>query len=439
MGQTVLGIIIIAVIGLVFWFGFSRKMPVGIIMILGSIAAMLVGGFGIPFRHLVEGSMYFLHLMAVIATGMLFIKTMEATGALDAITRSICAATARYPSVLLAILAVLVMFPAMLTGSTPVSVLTTGVLVSYTLMRIGIPKLETAGIVGMAALCGQSAPPVNVMVMIICASTFMPYEGFGLPLAIMTFPLAIFSALYLGRKYVKTEVLLKMAEEDREAGKLLSVGKALWVFSPIILLAILMIIPRSFPFSLPDPNTPFMFLLATILAMFTGIKKVNMLTVSRETIESGMVVLALFVGMGVLVQALSLTGVRGLLATTVVALPQTALYLSTIIAPPLLGGPIVPFGVSAILGPPLVLAFSAKNAIIVTSGISMFLSLGCLFPPTALSSLFAAQIVGIENYMTVTKRCWFPAVVTAIVGLLFIIFADPIGRALVSLAVKPGG
>jgi len=433
MGQTVLGIIIIAVIGIVFWFGFSRKMPVGIIMILGSIAAMFVGGFGIPFRHLVEGSFYFLHLMAVIATGMLLVKTMEATGALDAMTRSICAATAKYPSLLLAILAVFVMFPAMLTGSTPVSVLTTGVLVSYTLMRIGVPKLETAGIVGMAALCGQSAPPVNVMIMIICTSTFMPYEGFGLPLAILTFPLAIFSALYLGRKYVKTEALLKMAEEDRQAGKLVSGMTAVKIYLPLIVLVIFMILPQIFPFSLPDPNTPLMFVICTIIAIFTGTKKINILTVSRETIESGLVVLTLFVGMGVLVHALSLTGVKGLLATTVVALPQTALYLSTLIGPPLLGGPIVPFGVSAILGPPLVLAFSAKNAIIVTSGISLFLSLGCLFPPTALSSLFAARIVGIDNYMSVTKRCWFPAVVMAIVGLLVIIFADPIGRILVSI------
>ena len=428
MDQTALATIIILVMGSLFWVGFKLKMPVGITMVLASIGAMMVGGFGLPFRHLGEGGMYFLNLMAQIVTGMFFVKVMEASGALNAIARTTCAKTARHPYLLLAILAVFVMFPAMLTGSTPVSVLTTGVLVYQTLLRTGMPKLEIAAIISMAALAGQSAPPVNVMIMIICTSTFMPYEGFTLPLVVMTFPQAILSAWYFGRKYVKTDVLLKMAEEDREAGNLVEGWQLFKIFIPFMVLVIMMVVPIVAPFAVPDPNIPFMFVVCAIVSMFTGVKKINFFKTSLDTVDSGLGVLCLFVGMGILVHVMSLTGAKGLFATTVVALPLWALYISTAFGPPLLGGPVVPFGVSAILGPPLVLAFAAKNSIIVTSAISMLLSLGCLVPPTALSSLFAGEIVGIPNYLIITRRCWLPASISLVGSILVIMYADPIAK-----------
>jgi len=67
-------------------------------------------------------------------------------------------------------------------------------------MKMGIPKLETAAILAMGSIAGQQAPPVNVPIMIICTSVFMPYEGFMAPLALINFPLGIFSILLLGRR-----------------------------------------------------------------------------------------------------------------------------------------------------------------------------------------------------------------------------------------------
>jgi len=431
MNQTTLDIIILASMAGVFVLGFWRKLPVGIIMVLASVVALLVGGFGISFRHIVEGSHYFILLMSQIVMGMFFIKIMEATGALDAIARIILSWTVRSPLLLLAILAVFVMFPAMFTGSTPVSVLTTGVIVAKMLQRIGVPKLETGVIIAIAALAGQSAPPVNVMVMIICTSTFMPYQGFELPLALVCFPQAILTAWAYGLKYVKRENLKALVDEDRRDGKLVENG---WVilklFSPIILLVGLMILPRVLLFSIPDPNTPFMFLASGILAMFTGVTKMKFIETSRKTIDSSLTVLILFIGMGVIVQTMSATGVSGLLATSVVALPLWALFVSVVIGPILLGGPVVPFGVAAILGPPLVLAFGAYNSVIVTSAISLLLSLGCLVPPTALSSLFAGEILGIKNYLTITKRAWPVALITIVIAVLMIYYANPIGKFL---------
>jgi hypothetical protein len=44
-----------------------------------------------------------------------------------------------------------------------------------------------AAILAMASIAGQQAPPVNVPIMIICTSVFMPYEGFMAPLALLNF------------------------------------------------------------------------------------------------------------------------------------------------------------------------------------------------------------------------------------------------------------
>ena len=430
MSATTEVIIAIVAMGIMFFAGFKFKLPVGIIMTLASIVAALIVGFGIPIQHLIEGAFYFENLMGLIITGMVFIGIMTSTGALDAITRWIMYKSYTQPNILLAILAVIIMFPAMITGSTPVAVLTTGVLVAPILLRMKIPKLETAAIIGMAALMGQSAPPVNVMVMIICTSTFMPYEGFALPLAILTFPLAILSAIVLGRKYITVESLKVLVDEDLKANKILPSGKIFVQFIPLILLVILMVLPRIWPFRFPDPSMALIFLACGIVALFTGVKRISFWKQSLDTFNEAFVVMVLFVGMGIFVHFLSLTGGKGFLAAITVSLPQWALYISSAIMPPILGGPIVPFGTSAILGPPIVLAFSAKNAIIITSGLSLFLSLGCLAPPTALSSLFAARIVGIENYLAVTKRCWKLALLTGVIGFLVMYFANPIAGIL---------
>lgn len=430
MSETLEILIALGIMGIVFYFGFKKKLTVGIIMILASIAAAFFVGFGIPIQHLVEGTFYFEHLMGIIITGMVFIGIMRATGALDGITRFIMFKFYKYPSILLSMLAVIVMFPAMITGSTPVAVLSTGVLVAPILLRMKIPKLETASIIGMAALMGQTAPPVNVMVMIICTSTFMPYEGFGLPLALVSFPLAILSAIVLGRKYVTVNKLKELVDEDLKEGKIFSGTKLLYLFAPLITLVVLMILPRIWPFAIPDPSMPLIFMICAFVALLTGVKRVNFFTESLEIFKHAFVVMTLFVGMGVFVHFMSLVGAKGLLATTTVSLPRWALYISTVIAPPLVGGPIVPFGTSAILGPPIVLAFTDLNSIMVTTGLSLFLSLGCLAPPTALSSLFASRIVGIENYLSVTKRCLPLALLTAVVGFLVVYFANPIGAFL---------
>ena len=137
---------------LVFGAIFLKKIPVAALLIIAAAIGALVGGFGFPLRHLVEGSQLFLMLMLTVATGMLFMSVLKANGALDVLTRLIVQTFHKSPTLLLIFLMVLIMLPAMLSGSAPASVLSTGVLVAPILLKLKIPKVETASIIAMG-LC----------------------------------------------------------------------------------------------------------------------------------------------------------------------------------------------------------------------------------------------------------------------------------------------
>ncbi|MGI6147245.1 MAG: hypothetical protein ACOYEM_07515, partial [Bacillota bacterium] len=104
--------LIACAMGITFWFGFGRKFPAGIVMAMASAVGMLVSGLGFDIRHLVEGSFYFLNLMMMIATAILFITVLEMSGSFDELTRFMIVKLQRYPSILLCLLMLLVMLPA---------------------------------------------------------------------------------------------------------------------------------------------------------------------------------------------------------------------------------------------------------------------------------------------------------------------------------------
>jgi hypothetical protein len=51
-------------------------------------------------------------------------------------------------------------------------------------------------------------------------------------------------------------------------------------------------------------------------------------------------------------------------------------------------------------------------------------------PPTALAGIFAAQVVKVKNYFSILRICLFIAFLTAVYGILMIIFANPLGKIL---------
>lgn len=412
-------LIIFLVMVIVFALGcFKFKLPVGISMMLAAVAGAISGGYGIPIRHLVEGTFGYLDTILVIATAMIFMKSIQMSGALDAISTLFIEKFHHRPTILLIFLTLVVMFPGMITGSTTASVITAGSLVTPVLIAMGIPMVETATIIAIAGLLGMIAPPVNVPVMIIGGGVDMPYSGFGLVLALMTFPPAILSSIYLGRKYVKD---FKIEDLDGKLDFELRKKLGLKVYIPILVLMVLLVAVKALPNVMPNLGLPLIFLISTCFSLFTG-RKIDIYKVSKDAIKDAMPVLAILMGVGMFIQIMTLTGVRGFIVVNCLSLPEVLLYVAIAITIPLFGA-VSAYGAASVLGVPFLLALISKDQIVTAAALSLIASLGDLMPPTALAGLFAAKIVGVENYVDVLKRCRVPALMILTIGIVFIIFS----------------
>ena len=404
---------------------FACKLPVSLSMVLSSISGVIVGGFigGLDLtlmdalRHLVEGMFSYVDTILVISTAMVFMKVIEASGALDAVSSVIIEKFHKLPALMLCLIMIIVMFPGMITGSSTASVLSAGSIMAPVLMMMGVPALETASILAMGGILGMIAPPTNLPAMIIGAGIDIPYSGFELPLALLTFPLAFVFVLMFAYKYVK-----KM---DYEAvkNKLNTASRKKFgfrVYIPIIVAIILMVVSKMVSaFSI---GMPLVFLISAIVGCFTGYK-VNLPKVAKDSSNSVLPVMGILMGVGMFIQIMTLTGVRGLIVTSCLSLPGWALYVAMAVSMPLFGA-VSSFGSASVLGVPFLLAFLNKEEIIVAAALSLIASLGDMMPPTALAGIFAAQVVGLEKYTPVLKKCLVPCLMVIVWGILFILGAN---------------
>lgn len=400
-----------------------KRLPDGMIILLAGVIATIVDGWGFPIRHYVEGSFYFFYLILTIGSGMVMVDVFKENGLLYTLTRTLITRFYNYPSILLSLLMFIIMFPGLVTGSAPACVLTTGVMIAPILMKMGIPRIETAAILAMGSIAGQQGPPVNVPIMIICTSVFMPYEGFMIPLALLNFPLAIISILWIGRKYVTVERLREIAAEPPEPGMPKS---SLKLYIPFFVMAFLLSAPRLIH-GWPDTSTPLTFMVTSIIALFTG-RKFNFFKSSKKTFDHAMSMVILFTGIGVMIQSMALTGVRGLIATITISLPRLLLFTGFTITGILLPGVLVTFGTAAVIGPPYILALQDLNSIILSCGAALIMGLGCLIPPTGIGGLFAMRVVGETKYWPIFKKCIIPSLYALIIATLFMVYANEIGR-----------
>ena len=404
---------------------FKFKLPVGIAMALSAISGSLIAGFGIPVHHLVEGGFNYLNTILVIATAMVFMKVIQYNGMMDTITRWLIEKFYSKPALLIIGLSFIVVFPGMITGSSTAAVLTGGVLVAPVLIFMGFPKELTAAVIAMAAVFGEAAPPININALIIGGGIDLPYTGFTLPLLIITVPLIIITSLFLGRKFLKTFNYEKM-KEKLPSSYLGEYG--IWLFLPIIILFALMLRETFFPQLFPTLGMPIYFLIAAIIGIFSG-KKFNFIKVSQEAVHDALPVLGILVGVGMFIQIMTLTGLRGYIVINCLSLPRYLLYTGIAISMPLFGA-VSAYGSASVLGVPFALALLESNPVITVSALSQLAALGDLMPPTALAGIFAAQVVGEKNYFKVLKYCILPAIITAVWCIIIIMFANTLAEIL---------
>ena len=403
------------------WF----KLPIGISLVLASVAGALAAGAGIPIRHLVEGTFAYLDPILIIATAMIFMETLRRSGALSSISRTIIVRMHKRPVWLLIFISLFIMFPGMITGLSTAAVLTTGALAAPALILLGIPPVTAAAMIAMSAIYGMIAPPINVPAMIIGGGVDMPYIGFELPLIFATFPLAIGVNLGLGYRYVRHIEIDKIIPK---LGRDYYAEYGWKLYLPLLLVIILMLGVRIVPEYFPNFGMPLIFMLGGLATLFTG-EKMNFWKVSHTAIQEALPVLGILIGIGMFIQIMTLNGVRGMLVIGSLSIPSFWRYLSMGVMIPLFGA-VSAYGSASVLGVPFLLAFLGQNEIIVGSALSLLTGLGDLMPPTALAGIFAAQVVGEKNYFKVLKITLIPAIITALWALTMIYFANILGKFL---------
>jgi len=400
---------------------FVLKMPAGVGMMIAAVAGALGGGLGFPIKQFVEGTFAFVDTILVIAAAMIFMKCVQNSGALDVLNGIIIRRFSRFPALLLICLMLVVMFPGMITGSSTASVISAGVIVVPVLVKLGIPKTKAGAIIALGGMFGATAPPVNMAVMAIGGGIDMPYMGFTLPLSILAFPLAIFSVLFLGYKHVKQTDVKAVAADFKPCEDLKPSFK---LFSPFILMVLLMVLPKIFPSAVPSLGMTLIFLICALLSMFTG-RKMKVFFTLKSAVDGAIPVMSILMGVGMFIQIMTATGVKGWIVISSVSLPTGMLYVAIALLIPLFGA-ISSLGAATVLGVPFVLSLISSDLTMVAAGIASIASVGELMPPTALAGIFAANVVGEEKYTNVLKKCIVPAIGIIIVSMLFIIFANPI-------------
>ena len=188
------------------------------------------------------------------------------------------------------------------------------------LALMGIDAVTSGSIIAMGALLGMIAPPVNTAALIICAGIDVPYVGFEGPLALITFPLAILFVLLLGYKQARhmDYEKLKPALEKQDA---IRKQYGVRIYIPLLVLVALMVIFKVLKLG-EDIGMPLMFLISAAVGLFTG-KKINVLTAVPEAIRTAAPVMGILLGVGMIIEVMTATGVRGLVVISFLRLPIT--------------------------------------------------------------------------------------------------------------------
>lgn len=401
---------------------FLVKLPVSLSMVAGAVVGALVAGEGIPIRHLFEGTFVYMDTILIISMAMIFMTVIQESGALEALNAVIVSKFYKVPAVMLVLLMVIIMFPGMITGSSTAAVLSAGAIVAPILLMMGIPAPQTGAILAVGSIMGMAAPPVNIPAMLIAGGVDMPYIGFEGPLAFMTFPCAIFTVLFIGLRYCR-----HLDYEKLKSGLNLEIGKqyGLKLYIPILVVIVLMVGGRALPNVFPNLGMPLIFFIGSVVGLFTGRKFDPIKTVSNA-IHTTVPVLGKLMGVGMFIQIMTLTGVRGYIVINCFGFGTLVLYAAVCLVMPAFGA-VSSYGAASVLGVPFLLALlDSGNQIVIAAALSFICSMGDLMPPTALAGNYAAQIVE-QKYSKVLRYCAIPFVVCVLYGLVTILKSSALG------------
>jgi CitMHS family citrate-Mg2+:H+ or citrate-Ca2+:H+ symporter len=196
---------------------------------------------------------------------------------------------------------------------------------------------------------------------------------------------------------------------------------------PLCILLVLALAAKYAAFTVPTLGFPLIFVLCALSTVaLDPVRRPfgRWLTVINQTVEQVFPLVATMVSVGVLVNILAATGVRGLIAISFVALPIAGIYATSLFVCPLSQGSLG-FGSAVILGTPLIFVFNAvgANVTVVAAAFSMLFALGDCLPPSRIVGRTAIETVGFKgSYGSFLKATAVPWLFMGVVSLTMLIW-----------------
>ena len=417
--------IILGVMVLFYFLALWIKLSTELAMLVAALAGAIAGGHFFPARHVAEGAITYLDINLIFICATLFMNILKESGGAAFAVRSIIKTFHKSRALLLILLAILLLIPGALTGAGSVTVLILGSMVAVVLNYMGISKVRTAAIIFLIAGLSAAAPPVSLWAMMTAAGVNMPYVGFFWPLLIPCLIGALFTIFWLGWKGHKIDVEKAFQELPLPPERMNWTRIAI----PFVIFFGLMLMGRKWPHDTPVVGLPLMFLFAALASWLLSPKKLDIFKISSDTIKQLLPLIGTLTCVGILVQIMTLTGVRGLLAITFITLPAFLVIGSLFFFLPITES-VLMYGSAAVFGVPLVLLFNAMglNPIVALAGMSVIWPLGDALPPTAIIGRLTVDVAGAkDSYGKFLKQCIIPGIVIMILGTLMVVYSKQLG------------
>jgi GntP family gluconate:H+ symporter len=391
------------------------RWPLPIGLVLSAVAGALIAGSGIPFRHLVEGGFGYLNLILALFAGAFFGQVLRQSGAADAIADMTASSQRRVMSLIVA--GVPLFLTGMLTGIAGVAVLTAGTFAAAVLQRTGLPPARAAAYIALMGTLGMIAPPLNVPAMVMADGVNMPFAGFATSLFALSLPCAVFALLTFTRHAVQP---LPVAPEEKAPQSSPWVRASLGTISILGIILFWSVI-RYWPGLAFDPSIPLVLVIGGLSGVFM-LSRRGWSDVARQVFSGTPLLLAaVLVAVGILVQIMALTGVRGWIVINVMSFQSPWIY-AALSGLPLLGSVLTSIGVSNALGVPFAFAFIHQDMILNISALSALAALSEFCPPTAISTALAAYVVGTDRLWPIIRAALPTLVCLTALAVLMLVF-----------------
>lgn len=396
-----------------------------------AITAAVAVAFGCGFgwtdsfsRVLVEGLFVNLDTALIFITASIFVNIYSNTGAIDTVTRKL---VSRFNNkwALLAFMGVFMLIPGALTGAGSISIFVLGSMVATIVGAMGLDKKRTAAFVFMFAILSAAAPPVNLWAMMIASGSDIPYVGFGLPLMVPIIIVGIFTVIFLGwgtKRKSKEEVLACLPESTENMG---------WwrILTPLVVMVGLFLASNYLAHYIPTLGLPLMFVLAAIVAVICNPRKMKFKDywkIINDTFEQIFPLIATVLSVGVLQNAMSATGVKGLIGITFITLPVVWIYATVLFVAPFLQGALN-YGSAVVFGAPLIFLFNSMgfDPKIAAVALALMFPIGDCLPPSRITGRLAVEAVGYEGkYTSFLLTVLAPCLVLGLIALSMLIWPN---------------